>query len=113
MTEFNISDFKCCLKYFEEKIFTRENGHIYRYWIDELDTNLWERNGSIGTLKKTKRYLKEKEELDKKKMESSKEEEDGYTTPDNDDELNEKYNKPKNKGTGAGGANTNKNGKKL
>ena len=45
---------------------------------------------------------------------SSKKEEDGYETPDNDEELVEKYEKKnKNKGTGAGGANTNKNGKKL
>ena len=72
MTEYNLSD---CLYYLicstQQKYF-RIDGHIYRIWIDGLDTNLWERNESIGILKKTKKYIKEKEEFNEKKMENSK-----------------------------------------
>ena len=75
MTEYNLYD---CLYYLicstQQKYF-RIDGHIYRDWINGLDTNLWERNGSVGILKKTKKYIKEKEEFNEKKMESSKEEE--------------------------------------
>jgi hypothetical protein len=81
MTEYNLSD---CLYYLicsTQQKYLRIDGHIYKDWINGLDTNLWERNGSVGILKKTKRYLKEKEEFNEKKMENSKEVEDGCETP--------------------------------
>ena len=79
MTEYNLSD---CLYYLicsTQQKYLRIGGHIYRDWINGLDTNLWERNGTIGKLKKTKRYLKENLEIYKKNMDDSKE--DGCVTP--------------------------------
>jgi hypothetical protein len=99
MTEYNLSD---CLYYLicstQQKYF-RIDGHIYRDLINGLDTNLWEINGSVGILKKTKRYLKEKEEFNENNMESSKEEEP--KTPRNDEELDKKYKNKEDKELGA------------
>ena len=53
---------------FKKKKYIRRDGHIYRIW-DRLDEKRWQKKGTIGIFKKTKRYIKEKEELDKKKME--------------------------------------------
>ena len=64
---------------FKKKKFIRRDGHIYRIW-DRLDEKRWQKDGNIGIFKKTKKYLKENGELDKKNMESSKEE-DGCVTP--------------------------------
>lgn len=65
---------------FKKKKFIRRDGHIYRIW-DGLDEKRWQKNETIGIFKKTKKYLKENGELDKKNMEVSKEEEDGCETP--------------------------------